>query len=160
MVPFISSQFSSAFSLCTQMKTGLKMKGTTYREEGMIWICYYCGAQILCMVVLRSVDLLVRKCMKTVLLLLCHRTRFPFHFLAQKCTPLSTFTRCWCQKKCYVTLFPPYTKMQDEGQEHFRDILEVKKVQKDAQNCTLWGARSVVMFCFLLEFLFTYWAAQ
>ena len=44
-----SSQFSSAFSLCIQMKTGLKMHGTTYREEGMIWICYYCGAQIICL---------------------------------------------------------------------------------------------------------------
>ena len=44
-----SSQFSSAFSLCTQMKTGLKMKGTTYREERMIWICYYGGAQIICL---------------------------------------------------------------------------------------------------------------
>ena len=52
MVPFISSQFSSAFSLCTQMKTGLKMKGATYREEGMIWICYYRGAHIICLVIL------------------------------------------------------------------------------------------------------------
>ena len=47
VVPFFSRQFSSAFSLCTQMKTGLKMKETTYREEGMIWICYFCGAQII-----------------------------------------------------------------------------------------------------------------
>ena len=30
-------------------ETGLKMKWTTYREEGMIWICYNCGAQIICL---------------------------------------------------------------------------------------------------------------
>ena len=33
----------------TVMKTGLKMKGTTYREKGNLWICCYCGAQIICL---------------------------------------------------------------------------------------------------------------
>ena len=34
------------------------MKGTRYREERMIWICYYCEAQILCLVpIIRASDL-------------------------------------------------------------------------------------------------------
>ena len=50
MVPFI---FKPVF-ICVHSENAdenwLEMKGTTYREERMIWICYYCGAQILCLV--------------------------------------------------------------------------------------------------------------
>ena len=50
MVPFI---FKPVF-ICMHSKNAdenwLEMKGTTYREEIMIWISYYCGAQIICLI--------------------------------------------------------------------------------------------------------------
>ena len=49
MVPFI---FKPVF-ICVHSENAdenwLQMKGTIYREERMIWICYYCGAEILCL---------------------------------------------------------------------------------------------------------------
>ena len=51
MVPFIFKPVYICLHSENADENWLEMKVTTYREERMIWICYYmyCGAQILCL---------------------------------------------------------------------------------------------------------------